>query len=293
VDFDGLRSFVRFAETRNFTRAARAVGLSQPALFERVRRLGEELGVELYARRGRELVLTDEGVRVLAFAREVEAGRACLDADLSGSATRERVTLAAGEGSYLYLLGPALRAFARDDGATLDLLTLGSKDVVDALLRGEADLGVAVLDLVPRRVEAVDLVRTPLCVAMQRHHRLARKRSVTPADLGGERIVLTPEGQLHRELVSRALGGLGGGVASTLVADGWPLMLQFVELGLGLAVVNGICALPRGVVARPIPALGAVTYRLLWRRGAILAGKAQALAALIRETVHSPKESPG
>jgi DNA-binding transcriptional LysR family regulator len=248
--------------------------------------------VELYARRGRELVLTDEGVRLLAFAREIEAGRARLDADLRGGAPSERVTLAAGEGSYLYLLGPALRAFAKGDGATLDLLTLGSKDVVDALLRGEADLGVAVLDLVPRRIEAVDLVRTPLCVAMRRRHRLARKRSVTPADLQGERIVLTPEGQLHREIVSRALGGLGG-APSTLVADGWPLMLQFVELGLGLAVVNGICALPRGVVARPIHALGTVTYRLLWRRGAILTGEARALAALIRETAHSLKERPG
>ncbi len=45
-------------------------------------------------------------------------------------------------------------------------------------------------------------------------------------------------------------------------ASGWELMLQFVQLGLGLAVVNACCRLPKGVVARPMPELPALQYYL-------------------------------
>jgi DNA-binding transcriptional LysR family regulator len=90
-------------------------------------------------------------------------------------------------------------------------------------------------------------------------------------DLADERFILTPEGQLHRDLVSRALGS----------ADGWPLMLAFVKKGLGVAIVNGICELPRGVVTRPLRELGSLTYRLYWRKNARLSDEARALAEKI------------
>ena len=56
------------------------------------------------------------------------------------------------------------------------------------------------------------------------------------------------------------------------------------SLGLGVAVINGICELPEAVVTRPIPELGTVTYRLLHRRdrelGAAASGLARGILAL-------------
>jgi DNA-binding transcriptional LysR family regulator len=46
-------------------------------------------------------------------------------------------------------------------------------------------------------------------------------------------------------------------------ASCWDLMLQFVRLGLGLAVVNACCHLPRGVLSRPMPELPLLQYYLL------------------------------
>jgi LysR family transcriptional regulator, low CO2-responsive transcriptional regulator len=43
-------------------------------------------------------------------------------------------------------------------------------------------------------------------------------------------------------------------------ASGWELMLQFVRLGLGLAVVNACCRLPRGLLGRPMPELPFLQY---------------------------------
>lgn len=273
-----LRAFVAFADALNFTHAARTVGLSQPALFERIQRLADDVGAALYEREGRQIRLTDAGVRVAAFAREELARAQVFLDDLRGEARREAVTLAAGEGSYLYLLGPALRRFtAAVPTASLRLLTRGARDAAEAVREGAAQLAVAVLDLVPEDLVARDLVRTPLCVAVAAHHRLAGKRSVKLADLAGERLILTPAGQSHRDHVARALAGLPGASDPPIEADGWPLMLRFAGLGLGVAIVNGTCELPRGVVARELRELGSVTYRLLWRRGAALTPAAAAL----------------
>jgi DNA-binding transcriptional LysR family regulator len=285
IDGDLLASFLAFGDTRNLTRAARAVGVSQPALFDRLRRLADDIGAPLYARRGRELVLTDAGERVLAFAREQRERHDDLVADLRGVGAARRVVLAAGEGAYLYLLGPAIAPFARRH--ELVALTLGAPATIEAVRAGRAHLGVAVVDLVPRGLDAEPIVTTPLCVAVPARHRAARARTISLADVRDERWILAPEGQLHRALVGRAIAGTGAPVAgdrgdapAAIEADGWPLMLRFVALGLGVAIVNGICAAP-GVVIRPLPELGSVTYRLLVRRNARLSPEARALADAI------------
>jgi LysR family transcriptional regulator, low CO2-responsive transcriptional regulator len=137
---------------------------------------------------------------------------------------------------------------------------------------------VAVLDLVPDGIVARDIVRTPLCAAMSARHPLAKKRSVTLAELSRERLVLPPPGRSHRDFVGRAIARLGHEVTPPIEADGWPLVLKFAALGLGVAVINGICELPAEVVTRPIPELGTVTYRLLHRRGGELGAAASRLA---------------
>jgi LysR family transcriptional regulator, low CO2-responsive transcriptional regulator len=275
-----LESFLAFGETRNMTRAAKAVGISQPAFFERVQRLTDELGHPLYERKGRELLLTDAGQRLLAFAREQATHHAALVAELRGDAPAHAVTLAAGEGAYLFLLGPAL---ARFTGARIDLLTLGARATLDALRSGGAQLGVAVLDVVPRGIAAEPLVTTPLCVALPARHPLTRAKQIALADLRGARWILPPEGQLHRDLVSRAIARHGESPTHPIEADGWPLMLQFVALGLGVAIVNGTCTPPKGVAIRPVPELGHVTYRLLHRASATLSPEATRLAELLRQ----------
>ncbi len=271
LDGDLLRAFAAFAETLNFTRAAASVGLSQPALFERVRRLSDEVGAALYERSGRDIHLTKTGARVAAFAREqLERSQTFLD-DLRGEARRETVVLAAGEGTYLYLLGPLLERYAREEGAdSLHLLTRGAPSAAVAVREGAAHLAVGVLDLVPEGLVTRDLLRTPLCVAVARSHPLASRRTVRLSDLARERLILTPSGQSHRDFVGRAFSGSGHEVQAPLEADGWPLMLHFAALGLGVAIVNGICALPPDVVARPVPELGGVTYRVMWRRDGTL-----------------------
>ncbi len=84
LDGELLRAFVAFADELHFTRAAARVGLSQPALFERVQRLATLLDAELYVRVGRGVELTERGRALEAYARETLAAAHAFEARFRG-----------------------------------------------------------------------------------------------------------------------------------------------------------------------------------------------------------------
>jgi len=90
LDLDQLRTFVAIAETGSFTRAGDAVFKTQSAVSMQMRRLEERIGKPIFARDGRASRLTEEGERLLAYARRLvrladETVAAFDDTELSGS----------------------------------------------------------------------------------------------------------------------------------------------------------------------------------------------------------------
>lgn len=267
LDGDLLRGFVAFAETLNFTRAARAVGLSQPALFERVGRLQALLDKPLYARAPdapRELVLTGDGVAVAAYAREALRRAADEASRLHGLRPSEEVQLVAGEGAWLFILSTLLPRLPPTLRQIVSPRTQGGPDSVAAVRTGDADLACCAVDVQPRGLACLPLLTTPMCVALPRRDPLARRKTLRLSELRDRRIILAPAGQRHRDVVGRALALSQHALDDVLEADGWPLMLAYVAAGFGVAFVNGVCEHPQVALVR-VPELGGIEYRLLWR----------------------------
>ena len=284
LDAEQLDAFVTFAEHLNFTRAARARRVSQPALHTQVRKLSEALGVTLYERRGNRLALTPHGQRVLGFGRDARDRMRALVAELSHREVRGPIVLCAGEGSYLYLLGEGLRRFTAERPSELRLLVRDHEGTVAAVRTGEAHLGVASLDAPPAGLDARPLTEVGQVVVLPASHPLAAKKQVRLRDLAGERLVVPPEGRPHRTMIAQALRAAGVRWQVAVEASGWELLVRFAELGLGLAIVNAFCRIPPGLVARPMPELPSRTYHLLQRTEAAREGSVAALAeALSRE----------
>jgi DNA-binding transcriptional LysR family regulator len=277
LKLEWLEAFVAFAEHGSFTRAAAAVHLSQPAIHEQVQKLGEALGVPLYQRQGQRLALTADGRRVAAFGRELLGRTGDLVAELRGGARDAPVILCAGEGAYLYLIGDGIRAFLARGGARLSLLTRDREGTLDAVRGGDAHVGVAALDVVPDDLDARPLADVGQVLVVPREHPLAKKRAVRLQDLEGARLVVPPADRPHRALLAGSLEDAGVAWEVAVEANGWPLMLRFVELGVGLAIVNACCQVPAGLVARPVPSLPRRRYHVLRRRGARADGPAAQL----------------
>lgn len=282
MDLDALWSFVVFAEKRNFTHAAEELNISQPALHVKIGKLGQSLGVELYRRHGRSLELTHAGRELARFGRETRGSVDAFLATLRGEPVAQPVVLAAGEGAILYLLSRAIRDFA-SSGAPLQILTRDRDGTLDALRSGEAHLGVAALDAVPADLVSQELVRARQTVVLPARHPLNRKREIALGDLSGSALIVPPAGRPHRETIARALRDAGVPWRVAVEANGWPVMLELVRSGVGLAVVNSTCALPKGLIGRPLRGLPATHYHLLHARGRIGA-EARRLATMIRDS---------
>jgi DNA-binding transcriptional LysR family regulator len=281
LNLDAIQSFAVFADKLNFTHAAEELHISQPALHMKINGLSVSLGVPLYRRIGRRLELTEQGEIVARFGRQLNDSTDDLKRELLGTGELRPVVLAAGEGAFLYILGPAIREFLRKEIAPLRLLTLDRDGVLNALRSGKAHVGVAALDSVPADLSARLLCKVEQVVAMPHDHPFARKRRLTLRDLEGSRLVVPPIDRPHRQMLSAALQSAGVSWEVAVEATGWELMLQFVRLGMGIAVVNSVCSIPRGLQTRTLTELPKIHYYVVQLRTGAKSETQQELSQLL------------
>ncbi|MFC0627755.1 LysR family transcriptional regulator [Kribbella deserti] len=261
---EDLEAFAVFAAHRNFTHAATALHVSQPALHARIRKLEKKVGKPLVIRQGRNLLLTDTGERFAAFANDTRTRAAAFLATLNDAPPRP-LTLAAGAGAYVYLLGEAIRRYLEQAPGGLNLVTADAEATLNALRDGSADIGVTALGVLPDDLSHEPLCQLPQVLAMRPEHRLAGRRTVRLKDLEGEALVVPPPSRPHRQALERSFLDAGVDWSVAVEAQGWQLQLHFVELGVGPAVVNGSVRTPQPLVTARIRDLPPVRYYVLTR----------------------------
>jgi DNA-binding transcriptional LysR family regulator len=252
---DALAAFAVFADHLNFTHAAAELHISQPALHVKVTKLAATVGRPLYQRQGRVLTLTPEGEAVARFARDLDTRMTSFLAEVRDATALRPLTLAAGEGAYLYLLGDVIRTFR-----PLKLINRDSTRMLAAVRSGRADLGIGVLEVLPDDVTAVLLASYPQTLVLPADHPLTVHTELTVRDLAGLPLVLPPANRPHRRNVERALRAAEVSWTLAIEASGWPLTLHFVTLGVGLSIVNGCVRPPAGFTSREITDLPRVPY---------------------------------
>jgi hypothetical protein len=104
------------------------------------------------------------------------------------------------------------------------------------------------------------LASYPQTLVMPVAHPLAEHPELTVRDLAGVSLVLPPANRPHRRTVERALRAAEVAWELAIEAEGWPLTLHFVTLGVGLSVVNGCVRPPAGFTSREITDLPRIPY---------------------------------
>jgi DNA-binding transcriptional LysR family regulator len=140
-----LRVLLAVRDAGSISRAAAALGYSQPAVSQLLTRAEQRLGHDLVLRGGRGATLTESG-RVLAdHALHVEAALAAAreDLDAVGGLARGRVRLAGFPSASSTLVPPVLAALARDSpGVVTSYVEAEPPEAVDLLRRGEVDVAL-------------------------------------------------------------------------------------------------------------------------------------------------------
>ncbi|WP_427889309.1 LysR family transcriptional regulator [Kribbella sp. GL6] len=260
---EDLQAFAVFARHRNFTRAAEELHVSQPALHTRIRKLETRLGSRLYEKQGRQLLLTGAGERLAAFANDTRDRTADFLRTLDAAPPRPLV-LVAGSGAYLYLLGDSLRRVL-GRGLELRLRTADAAGTLAAVRGGEADVGVTALGVPPDDLDCELLAQVPQTLIVRNDHRLAGRRTVRLRDLQDEALVVPPKDRPHRQQLERSMLDHGIRWSVAVEAEGWELLVHFVRLGIGPAVVNGSVRTTTAVRKIPVKDLPPIRYYVITR----------------------------
>ena len=288
-----LQYVVAVADARHFRRAADHCAVAQPALSTQIAALEETLGVRIFERSRRGVVVTPAGEALVAQARAILLACGGLVQEARRFQDPLAGTLRLGIIPTLapYLL-PELAARLRQDFPALVPRWLEERtdSIVAGLAEGRMDAALLALEANLEDLDWLPLGRDPFLLTVPRNHPLAKGRSpVNLARLTGERILLLEDGHCLRD---QALAACAMAKVEELGyrATSLPTLVQMVASGVGLTL------LPRSAVAtetarapvhvRPFAAPAPFrTLVLAWRRGSFLKDAAPTLAETLRKGV--------
>ncbi|HEU4537273.1 MAG TPA: LysR substrate-binding domain-containing protein [Polyangiaceae bacterium] len=284
-----LEYAVAVAETLGFHRAAERCHVSQPTLSAQVAQLEAALGVQLFERDRRHVIVTPAGARLVERARRV-----LLEAqDLAAAAVRARDPLA-GELRVgviptvaPYLL-PEVTPLLSERYPRLRPVFLEAKtsEVVAGLDAGTLDAGLLALEADLGPCAHAEVRKDPFVVALPKGHPLARRARVGLADLAAETVLLLEEGHCLRAQ-ALALCAKGGAREAAFRATSLATLAQMVSSGAGVTLLPSLAVEVenrRGQLElRPIdPPAPFRTIALVFRPSSPLAGPLRELAATLR-----------
>ncbi|MEM7414919.1 MAG: LysR family transcriptional regulator [Gemmatimonadota bacterium] len=153
IDLTALETFQTIVEARGFGRAAERLSLTQPAVSYRIRRLESELGAPLFESPRRRLILTEAGERLYAFCTKLSTDVDSLRERISGPPTDASPLRVCCPGAFgRSVVFPALAAEPLRD-QPIRLVFRSLDEILDAVERGEADLGIAYATRVTRPLD--------------------------------------------------------------------------------------------------------------------------------------------
>ena len=282
-----LRYLVALADTRHFGRAAAKCFVSQPTLSAQLRKLEQNLGLQLIERQPRRVSLTAAGEEVTSHARQMlETGEAILTLAQTRRdplAGQLRLALLPTIGPYL-LPQVALKLRKALPRLELMLYEYQTAPMLEHLHAGEIDVGLLALPVHDEALASRELYEEPFVLALPESHRLATRAQLRVADLAGETLLLLEDGHCLRDQALEICARSGVREKQDFRATSIETLRQMVAAGVGITLLpalasRGAYAHARGIAirafARPIPSrhIGAV-----WRKSS---ARASAIAALI------------
>ncbi|HYW75116.1 MAG TPA: LysR family transcriptional regulator [Gammaproteobacteria bacterium] len=272
-----LRSFCITAQYRSMTVAAERLGLSQPAVSLHVQTLERELGEILFERRGSRLTLTPAGTSLYSLALPVIEALGQLPAHFRAELGRiegGEVSIAASGSTLLYLLPRYVERFAREHpDVDLRLHNVTGRDGLGLLRRDEADFALGPMLEVPDDLHYEPMFSFSHVLITPPDHPLSKLKAPTPADIAPYPLITPPHHGVTADMIDAMFRLAGVRYRVALETGGWDVIKRYVSLGLGCAIVSGVCLQPDDKLPgfRMDPWLAPRTYGIVVRRGKFLA----------------------
>ncbi len=272
MEFRVLQYFLTIVREGSINRAAQVLHVTQPTLSRQIARMEEELGVKLFSREGKRMILTGEGLLLQRRAEEILTlvGRTQEELLINEDEVEGTIAVGCGELAAVEDFAETVREFQRLYPAVrFDLITAGADVVKEQLEKGLMDIGIL---LAPIEIQEFDFIRLKdrenWIVLMPADDPLARKERLTAEDLKSGPLILPRRpgvkneienwfGPVYRDLDIRFNSNLT--LNSTIMADH----------GLGRTLVIGSAPElfdPKRIISRPLDPELRSDSLIVWRK---------------------------
>jgi DNA-binding transcriptional LysR family regulator len=236
-----LQVFVTAAQELNFTRAAEMLNYAQSTVTAQIQALEAELGVRLFERLGKRVILTEQGRQFKEYAEQIlrlsdDAKQVVgLHGEVIGT-----LVICAQESQCTYRLPPVLKQFQSRYPKVQLVFRPGIPDAQIRTLLASGELDVAFLLEPP--VDSDSLAVEPLCpepivLVCQAGHALTRLSEVKPSDLADQTVLVTEDGCHYRRIFEDTLVSAGIRPLNWLELGSVEAIKRCVLEGIGVAVL--------------------------------------------------------
>ena len=289
MTFEDLRVFVAVADERSFSKAAKKLRRTQPAVSQAIRRLEKGAGERLIDRSSRDGTLTDAGDLLLEYAHRLL--RLADEASGAVSELRDvkkgRVIVGSNEGTVHTVL-TLIKAFQREHpGIFVEVRRLAARQLPQEVLLRTVDFGIITFKPAERGLDSVLLGTDELVLLVPPGHALASSKEITMEEMGRQSIIAHNDPSPARERVLRLYEQRHAPLNILMSLPSLDGIKRAVEMGLGVALLPRRCAqaeIARGQLAAvEVPDLGSPReLRLVYRKDSGLSHAAQAFLKLAR-----------
>jgi DNA-binding transcriptional LysR family regulator len=240
VHLETLRLYCDVVRLRSFSRGAEQNFVSQSAASQAVQQLEAQLGVVLIDRTKRPFVVTREGEAFYGAARGILESWEKAKTEVAAVKARVDGTVRV---AAIYSVGlhdmsrPMQRFMSLYPQARVQLECLHPHKVVEAVLTGEADIGIMSYPPAERALNVVSLREEPMTLVCHPNHRLARRRVVMPAELAGQAFVAFDPDLTIRKAIDRALRQHNVRVNIVMEFDNIETIKQAISIAAGISIL--------------------------------------------------------
>ncbi len=234
-----LKVFEAVARNLSYSRAARELHLTQPAVSMQVRQLEDSIGLPLTEQMGKKVFLTEAGREVFHYSQSVAAQLADLETALSQLKGLDQGQLKIAVASTANAVATDLLARFRTEhpNVSIHLDVTNREAVLNQLAANDIDLAIMGQPPEGHDIVATSFMENPLVVIAPPNHLLAKKKKIPIQALDGQPFLVREAGSGTRGAAERFFSAHGITPGTGLTMNTNEAIKQAVQAGMGLAVV--------------------------------------------------------
>ncbi|WP_376690829.1 LysR substrate-binding domain-containing protein [Wenzhouxiangella sp. EGI_FJ10409] len=292
MNLRALQYLIALADVRHFSRAAERCHVSQPTLSTQIRKLEDELEVQLVERHPRQVMLTPVGEEIVGRARtllgEMDAIRAIARRSRDPHSGTVRIGIFPTLAPYFlpHVIPGIRQAFPR---LTLRLYEEKTEDVIRMLAEGKLDAGLLALPLNEDWLTSRTLFEEPFVLALPERHPLAARSEIAMKDLADQELLLLEDGHCLRDQALEVCQLTGAHEKLDFHATSMETLRHMVAANAGITLMPTLSIKPPNantdnLVTRPFQAPGPKrTIAMIWRKSSALSDFLEELAEIFAD----------